>query len=283
MKKLLLLATFLCAPLMINAQIEVGLSNDFEDGTTQGWSNGGSSPNPPINVPDGGPDGAGDNYLEEQSAGGGGAGSRLITFNVSPEWRGDYTAAQADLLRFNVRNSSASETLHIRVGLAGGPDETEMSTTTAEVINTGGDWTEVLIDISAANFTVTGGSDSVETVLSDVDEIRIYSNEEISFRGDNIVGTMDLDNIVVESSLGVDEVQNVSFQLFPNPASSELTITSQNTMSSYRIVNVLGAVVQEGSLNGRSQNLTIASLVSGVYFVEVNTSNGTAVSKLLKN
>lgn len=283
MKKLLLLCALFSATLTMNAQIALGLTNDFEDGTTQGWSNGGQSPNPPVNVPDGGPAGAGDNYLEEQSAGGGGAGSRLITFNVSPEWRGNYTAAQADLLRFNVRNSSASETLHIRVGLSGGPDETEMATTTAEVITTGGDWTEVLIDISATNFTVTGGSDSVETVLSDVDEIRIYSNEAISFIGDNIVGTMDLDNIVVESSLGVGDVQNVSFQLFPNPASSELTISSQNALSSYRIVNVLGAVVQEGSLNGRSQNLTIASLVSGVYFVEVTTSNGTAVSKLLKN
>lgn len=283
MKKLILLCAFFGTTLIINAQIAVGLTNDFEDGTTQGWSNGGSSPNPPTNVPDGGPNGAGDNYLEEQSAGGSGAGSRLVTFNVSPEWRGDYTSAGADLLRFNVRNSSASETLHIRVGLSGGPDETEMCTTTAEIVNTGGDWIEVLIDISPSNMTVTGGSDSFETVLTDVDEIRIFSNEDISFIGDNILGIMDLDNITVESSLSVGESNAIAFRMFPNPASNELTINSINPLSSYRIINVIGAVVQSGAISSNTQKLDISKINTGVYFVELNSPSGTAVRKLLKN
>ena len=34
-------------------------NDDFEDGTTMGWDEGGPSPNPPTNIADGGPGGAG--------------------------------------------------------------------------------------------------------------------------------------------------------------------------------------------------------------------------------
>ena len=58
--------------------LAVGLSslNDFEDGTTQAWSEGFRSPNPPTNVSSGGPSGVGDNYVRNVSTGGNGPGGR---------------------------------------------------------------------------------------------------------------------------------------------------------------------------------------------------------------
>ena len=66
------------------------ITSDFESGTTDGWQVGNANhPNPPTNVASGGPDGAGDNFLQAQSNGGGGAGSRLAFFNESADWTGD--------------------------------------------------------------------------------------------------------------------------------------------------------------------------------------------------
>ena len=72
--------------------IGFGQTDDFEDGTVQGWVEGAPSPNMPTNVSDGGPLGVGDNYLKNISSGGFGAGSRLVMFNQS-QWQNGYLAA----------------------------------------------------------------------------------------------------------------------------------------------------------------------------------------------
>jgi len=51
-----------------SAQITSNQSDNFEDGTVQGWSEGNPSPNPPANIADGGPGGSGDNYLQMSQA-----------------------------------------------------------------------------------------------------------------------------------------------------------------------------------------------------------------------
>lgn len=69
--------------------ITAGQIDDFQDGTTQGWSVGGTPPVPPMNVSSGGPEGVGDAYLELNSHGGAGAGSRLAVDNAV-QWTDDY-------------------------------------------------------------------------------------------------------------------------------------------------------------------------------------------------
>src|SRR3712207_4557029 len=56
--------------------VTLGQVDTFQDGSTMNWQEGGNSPNPPTNVASGGPAGAGDRYLENDSSGGFGAGSR---------------------------------------------------------------------------------------------------------------------------------------------------------------------------------------------------------------
>ena len=64
-----LLTLFLAAGHSASA-IMIDQIDDFQDGTTAGWSHGNpSSPNPPANVPTGGPAGEGDAYLQNVSIG----------------------------------------------------------------------------------------------------------------------------------------------------------------------------------------------------------------------
>ena len=85
MKKITLMIIAVLSYSVMSAQIFPGFLNDFEDGTTQGWSNGGSSPNPPTNIPDGGPGGAGDAFLEERDLGGGGWSTAYASTKISED------------------------------------------------------------------------------------------------------------------------------------------------------------------------------------------------------
>lgn len=86
---------------------------------------------------------------------------------------------------------------------------------------------------------------------------------------------------------GVGEVASpFNFEMFPNPASNVLNISSKNhsEISSVKIIDFTGkAVVSEifGAGN-ESVSLQIAALPKGVYFAEIMTSAGRLVEKFAK-
>ena len=98
--------------------VTVGQVDDFQGGTTQGWLEGAISPNPPTNVPDGGPLGVGDNYLQNVSSGGFGAGSRQVMFNLV-QWSGDYVTAGVTRIEADMANFGATA-LSMRIAIEGG-------------------------------------------------------------------------------------------------------------------------------------------------------------------
>jgi len=87
-----------------------GQTDNFEDGTTQGWTDG--QGNNTANIVTGGPAGAGDNYLQV-SSGTFGGGPHLTVFNRS-QWSGDYLAAGATNISMDLKNFG-SGFLHMRL------------------------------------------------------------------------------------------------------------------------------------------------------------------------
>ena len=120
MREMLLLLTTTLALAAPAGAITIGQIDDFEDGTTMGWSHGGPSPVPPINVADVGPAGLGDDSLMIESIGGGGPGSRFVAFNLD-QWTGDYTDVGVTTILMDVNNiGSTALTLRITVNGPGG-------------------------------------------------------------------------------------------------------------------------------------------------------------------
>ena len=60
-------------------------------------------------------------------------------------------------------------------------------------------------------------------------------------------------------------------QIYPNPVSNILNITSSEEISSVEIVNTLGQVVLQMDVNGESAVCDVENLPSGVYVVKVRT------------
>jgi hypothetical protein len=87
----------------------------------------------------------------------------------------------------------------------------------------------------------------------------------------------------LKESLGL----NADFSVFPNPAQENITISYLNLFSekaSYEVVNAIGQVVMKDVFSASAgevkNNITIAALESGIYFVKLTVGNSTSVKKI---
>ncbi|HMP60452.1 MAG TPA: PEP-CTERM sorting domain-containing protein [Gemmatales bacterium] len=175
------------------AQIPLYQLDDFQDFTTQGWTNG---PVPPPTNQDGGPLGAGDRFLRVDSGTFGG-GPRLAVFNLS-QWIGDYTANGITGLQMDLRNFT-NDPLSIRIGLRqsnGNQFTPGYVSSTPFILPADGEWHTAFFGIDAGSLTGLFSPDPLATFLQNVGELRIIHNPSVSLIG--AVGNFQVgvDNIV---------------------------------------------------------------------------------------
>jgi hypothetical protein len=174
--------------------IMLGQKDDFQDGTTQNWTNGPSFPDP-VNVPTGGPTGAGDRYLRVTS-GGLGLPPRIVAFNVT-QWTGNYISAgvtkiEVDLL--NLTQSSLSMRWGMRV--SSGPNFTPGYVSTAFTLPADNAWHHAVFLLDEANLIPINGPPSLSTFLTSVGEARILHSVAPSLLGDLGNFQFGMDNVL---------------------------------------------------------------------------------------
>ena len=81
--------------------------------------------------------------------------------------------------------------------------------------------------------------------------------------------TLSISNPVIESV----------FNVFPNPVTTNLTITSTNVITNVSISNIIGQTVYSNYYHREEVQVNIADLPKGIYFIKVN---GTEVRKFVK-
>jgi hypothetical protein len=177
--------------------VVLGQVDDFETGTTQGWTSGTPDPTPVVNVPDGGPGGPGDAYLRILSSGGIGAGSRLTAINPA-QWTGNYILAGVARISADVRNQGQTQ-LDLRLMIerdviAGG----QRFVTAPVSVPAGSGWVRATWQVGALNLipnpgTVTPVDPAV--ALTQVAQLRIFHNPQPSFPGPELVAELGVDNI----------------------------------------------------------------------------------------
>jgi hypothetical protein len=85
------------------------------------------------------------------------------------------------------------------------------------------------------------------------------------------IGVMQSTNLTVSA---VKIESNTAFSIFPNPASSSLTIKSGTTNATVTVLNTLGVVVNEFNHNGGQVTIDVSSLSKGLYFIHLQSSTG---------
>jgi hypothetical protein len=190
--------------------IVVGQLDDFEDGTTSNWANGGAPGAPPVvNVDTGGPLGAGDNFMQMTALGGSGPGSFLTAFNRA-QWLGDYVGLGVIAIEVDLQNFSKVD-LNIRLGFKTDPgiDAPGYLSTPFSLV-AGSGWQHAIFLINAGSLIPISGPADFNTFFSNgFGELRII----------NEAGASNLNGDPVAAQLGVDNIHAV-----PEPSSVSLLV-----------------------------------------------------------
>ncbi|RMB62933.1 HYR domain-containing protein [Dokdonia sinensis] len=90
-------------------------------------------------------------------------------------------------------------------------------------------------------------------------------------------------NLVVDETLGVnDEAFNNSIILYPNPTNDIINITSKNGIDTITIYDLRGRVVENQVVTETSAIVSMASLSSGVYLLQIAQGENSIVKRVIK-
>ncbi len=202
-------ATLVVLSEQVTAQdIGLGLLDDFEDGTEQGWTRGPAGQNQPTNIPDGGDGGAGDNYLENLSTGEFGSGGKQVMFNRDAHWTGDWLAVGVNKIRVNIANLG-DVPLAIRIALRNLPTLSCYALTSALEVPADAQWRNYEILIDESTMTSVSGDLAFADVASDVSEIRVLSAVAgPSCMGDRVFSIAGYDDFQTDADSDLDGVND---------------------------------------------------------------------------
>ncbi len=121
------------------------------------------------------------------------------------------------------------------------------------------------------------------------------TTEELSFTDETVLGRSihtysvrpvyeecfgTLANVEVSYFDNVNEdIINNKVAIYPNPSNSDFNIVCEN-MTRVKVFNVMGAIVSDVKVNG--SKYVVNGLDSGIYFVNIETSNGNVTHKIVK-
>jgi hypothetical protein len=105
-----------------------------------------------------------------------------------------------------------------------------------------------------------------------IDDIRIY---------DRLLNAAEIEELFNEpdpATLHVTEVNSISISMYPNPANTELMLTSEFPQD-FCILNTCGEIILHGHVNEKTI-LDISTLSRGIYFIQTPNGNTTKFVKL---
>lgn len=132
-------------------------------------------------------------------------------------------------------------------------------------------------------------TDLYDTQTAVLDITSYVGNSDVKIRFQyigNDADSVSIDDVIVNGTLGINEVLSSSFATFPNPADNVITLTNSNNSSveSISISDINGRTIKSIEVDNVSEvQINVSDLNSGVYFMSINTAEGKAVKKFIKN
>jgi len=104
-----------------------------------------------------------------------------------------------------------------------------------------------------------------------------YSGKVI-IRNNDPTADMVTINVVMVVTVGVNENGEQEYvSVYPNPASTMLNVGTNGEITNVRLINTVGQVVYDDV----ATQINISDLESGVYFIQIDTKNGTTTQKII--
>jgi hypothetical protein len=87
----------------------------------------------------------------------------------------------------------------------------------------------------------------------------------------------DYTNCDVQNTLKVDESENKSMRIFPNPTNAFIQLSNANDYlgASFKLSTLLGDQVLQGTLQSENTTLNLGNLPDGIYFLSIEKGHRT--------
>ena len=115
--------------------------------------------------------------------------------------------------------------------------------------------------------------DSVVTINN------VTSNLDILLEATSIKNCTDTNWITITANVGIDEVEGLQVNIYPNPASRYINIESAEPMTDVVIYNTVGQQVISRTVEGNHTQLDLGSLASGHYTLRINGADGNQTTR----
>jgi hypothetical protein len=223
------------------------------------------------------------------SSGTGSAGSKLVIIN-NKQWKGNYISAGIGNIHIFIKNEGSSA-LQMRIVILSATGSCSSVNPISVPISSG--WIAVNFPVSAT--ALTGGT--VNTILTNVTEIRLLHRSTPGTTGDPISAQLGIDNITATSTpTNVDNNPSEAplafhlYQNYPNPFNPTTMINYELPIKSFvaiKVYNILGKEVAtlvnaEMQAEGmHSVQFNASGLSSGIYFYHLDAGNNTKVKQLV--
>jgi hypothetical protein len=85
------------------------------------------------------------------------------------------------------------------------------------------------------------------------------------------------------SASGIHELNNLTFDVYPNPANNVLQISNANSNknTSVSIYNCTGAIVYSGIFEANNKTIETSALTPGLYLVKLTSGDISGTRKIL--
>ncbi|NVO02192.1 MAG: T9SS type A sorting domain-containing protein [Bacteroidetes bacterium] len=108
-------------------------------------------------------------------------------------------------------------------------------------------------------------------------------NIYIAFRHWNVTDMfyLKLDDVSIDLTTGIsnnDLDKNIS--VYPNPARNIININSTEKISNVKVMNVVGSTIYNEAVNSNNFKLNSSNYNAGIYFIQLDTKNGTITKKI---
>ena len=124
---------------------------------------------------------------------------------------------------------------------------------------------------------------NVHDLFEEVVEVKIFHNPVISFDGEVVTGTLDIDLIEAQLLLSNEDQNESEAAVFPNPAMNLISIRTKDDRSgTVTIYNILGEKVKELIITSNLSQIDISNFTSGIYLVTIKTENTSTTKKIVK-
>lgn len=138
------------------------------------------------------------------------------------------------------------------------------------VANSG--WTLVDNDVDGHNWYLHYDSVDENFVMAS----RSWSSATGPLTPDNWLITPD----VLLGTVGISELANTTVRIFPNPATTDVSVSSTSGIQQIELVNMLGAVVLSEKTGASNLQIDVSSFTHGLYFLRMHTDDGMVIKKI---